>query len=165
MKNKGFTLIELLIVVLIVGILSAVAMPQYARSIEKARATEAMQNIKAINEAIYAYSAERNACPVKFQKLLVDIAGEKTADDTITGDNFTYYIASNGATNFLVPGTSCPGALAMRNGGAMQYYMWNPHQVVNTESNTRTIACTGDSTQAINLCKSLAAYTTLQPRN
>jgi prepilin-type N-terminal cleavage/methylation domain-containing protein len=55
-NKKAFTLIEMLVVVVIIGILAAIALPQYQKAVEKARATEALINLKALREAWDRYN-------------------------------------------------------------------------------------------------------------
>ena len=52
---KGFTLIELLVVVLIIGILSSVALPQYQKAVKKTRLMRLAPLIKAMADAEEAY--------------------------------------------------------------------------------------------------------------
>lgn len=56
--KQGFTLIELMVVVIIVGILAAVAIPKMKSNVGKARSTEAQSIVAAINTAALLFATE-----------------------------------------------------------------------------------------------------------
>ena len=59
-KTKGFTLIELMIVVAIIGILAAIAIPNFLRYQAKSKQTEAKANLGAIFTSEVSYKAEKD---------------------------------------------------------------------------------------------------------
>ena len=98
---KGFTLIELLVVVLIVGVLSAVALPQYARVVEKARATEAMVNAKAITDAIQRHLQEFPDDVVGDTSQIADVKIQHKVEgytNLYAGKYFSYQLGGNNLT-------------------------------------------------------------------
>lgn len=99
---SGFTLIEMLVVVLIIGILAAIALPQYNKAVAKSRFAEAFSNLRAIAQADEACRIGKggNNEDCGIDELDIEIPGE-IVDEGLCGwpaietDNFYYWSSEN----------------------------------------------------------------------
>lgn len=101
--KKAFTLIELLVVVLIIGILAAIALPQYEKAVHKSRFAEALVRIKSLRDAVELYILE-NGYPtsnVDLIEMYSDLQNGLTAnpdEDFLYAAQYTAYRAYCGSS-------------------------------------------------------------------
>ena len=84
--KKAFTLIELLIVVLIIGILSAIALPQYQKAVVRSRCVKGMVTLQALSQAQREYKLANGVYGGDTESLSIYF------DDTVTCGNYNTYV-------------------------------------------------------------------------
>ena len=89
MNKKAFTLVELLIVVLIIGVLTAVALPQYQTAVNKSRYAGLMPLAKSVKDAEEAQLMATGKYTSKLEDLSVQVPGTIDPENTATTDHVT----------------------------------------------------------------------------
>ncbi|MGA7104903.1 MAG: prepilin-type N-terminal cleavage/methylation domain-containing protein [Candidatus Deferrimicrobiaceae bacterium] len=109
-KNKGFTLIELMIVVAIIAILAAIAIPNFMSFVVKTKRTEAKTNLEAIYKAEISWFGEYDYFSNSFNEIRWRPEGS------------VYYYTFSLGTELYGLGNAPPGGMAFSPGASAQSF-------------------------------------------
>ena len=106
MKNqskKGFTLVEIMIVVVIIGLLAAMAIPAFQKVREQSREKAMLNNLRQVASAGQQYVLEEGTQSVQY----TDLVGDYFADiQTVAGENYGNLVVGEDGGTLVVNGGS-----------------------------------------------------------
>ena len=139
-SKKGFTMIELLVTVLLIGILAAMALPQYVKVVEKQKGTEAVNLLAVIGKAQERYFAVNEKYASDFSDLDSDLIDFSTKTPAKGSSYNTKYFV------FLLDGTddNVSKVKATRRG--------NESYILERNYTTGEVCCKNDNTADADIC-------------
>src|ERR1700722_17939331 len=114
LTRRGFTLIEMMIVMAIIVILIAVAVPFYQKAITRAKESVLHNNLFAMRSAIDEYTYDKQKAPQNLQELVTDGYLHNVPKDPITQKNDSWKIIMEDAGQAV--NSSEPGIFDVRSG-------------------------------------------------
>lgn len=88
-RMRGFTLMEMMIVIVVMGVLMALAIPMYNQSITRSKEAKLRYDVATLNKLIQEYSQDKKKAPQQLQDL-VDAGYLKFLPADITGSTTTW---------------------------------------------------------------------------
>ncbi|CAA6814589.1 MAG: Fimbrial protein [uncultured Thiotrichaceae bacterium] len=145
-KNNGFTLIELMIVVAIIGILSAIAYPNYTRYVQESKRTDAMVAIMSAAQSQEKFFSQN----LRYAFSQADLGISASSEN----DLYTVSISgleSDGSTVCIATSTSCMSytITATAKSGASQYHDTNCRKMTYTNVGVKSAEDSDGNTSSV----------------
>ncbi len=127
-EEKGFTLVELLVVIIIIGILAAIALPNFLNQTSKAKQSEGKQIVALVNKTQNSFRAENSTFASTF-----DILAIGSINGNTTGSTTTYtYLMGGSVDNVTIVGTPRDESLKGYSGADSRYTNAANQSVIGT---------------------------------